>query len=336
MKITSGKQPSAQRVVVYGPEGIGKSTLGSQFPNPVFIDVESGTKQLDVARVEKPSSWSMLISQIEEFTRDHHGYKTLVIDTADAAERLCINNVLAVGQKESIEDFGYGKGFTKVGEDWAKFLNALTELCESGMNVVVLAHSSLKKFEQPDEFGAYDRYVMKLTKQVEPLTKEWADMVLFVNYETLVVKDEKTNSVKAVGGQRVIWTEHHASWDAKNRHGLPAKLTFPKTGFFNSIAHCFGASATPTKAAVRSEPEAAKVVVTEAPKTTTEDKAAFNAPLYDLMERDGITEAEIQAVVAKKGYFPIDTPVGNYPADFVNGSLVACWPKVKAAIIASR
>lgn len=128
------------------------------------------------------------------------------------------------------------------------------------------------------------------------------------------------------------------------------KSTPPETSSFRRSAHTGEKLETKeavqrhmeaaTKPASKKEVEAPPVVTPDAPKptatTTTEDKAAFNAPLYDLMERDGITEAELQTIVAKKGYFPADTPIHNYPVDFVNGSLIACWPKVKGAIIASR
>lgn len=62
MRITSGKVVRPQKVVIYGAEGIGKSTLAAQFPNPLFIDTEGGTAQLDVRRIEKPGSFDELVS----------------------------------------------------------------------------------------------------------------------------------------------------------------------------------------------------------------------------------------------------------------------------------
>ena len=53
----------------------------------------------------------------------------------------------------------------------------------------------MRKFEQPDELGAYDRWELKLGKktssQISPLVKEWADMVLFANYKTYAVAVDK-------------------------------------------------------------------------------------------------------------------------------------------------
>ena len=65
MEIIRGKIHSAQKVVIYGPEGIGKSTFAAHFPNPLFIDTEGSTKSMDVARLKKPSSFSMLIEEIK-------------------------------------------------------------------------------------------------------------------------------------------------------------------------------------------------------------------------------------------------------------------------------
>ena len=111
MNITSGKIKKKQKVVIYGPEGIGKSTLAAQFPDPLFIDTEGSTSNLDVRRFDKPTSWSMLQNQIM-YVRDNPGIcGTLVIDTMDWAERLCVEDVLAIHQKKGIEEFGYGSGY---------------------------------------------------------------------------------------------------------------------------------------------------------------------------------------------------------------------------------
>lgn len=109
-------------------------------------------------------------------------------------------------------------------------LNRLSDLIDLGINVVITAHAAMRKFEQPDEMGAYDRWELKTQKKVAPLLKEWADMVLFANYKTLVVNVDNQGAAKgknkAQGGKRVMYTSHHPCWDAKNRHGLPEELPF--------------------------------------------------------------------------------------------------------------
>ena len=358
MEIITGKQTKPQRVVIYAPEGIGKSTLASQAPNPLFADIESGTGSMDVARLPKPSSWVMFKEQLGVIRKDPMGFQTLVIDTADWAERLCIKYICDTGNKDSIEDFGYGKGFTKTEEEWGRFLDYLTEISDTcNMNIIVLAHAHLKKFEQPDEMGAYDRYEMKLSKKLAPLTKEWADAVLFINYETIVVEDDKTHVKKAQGGRRVIHTTHHVCWDAKNRHDLPQKLDFPKEGawdqfgenfFFKSVTEVtkpaektakYGTPVTELKKESPAPQETAPPQTTEPASTgriAQPDSTAFPTALYDLMEANSVDEAEIRKVVGIKGYYPESTPVGNYEDSFVAGVLIGAWEQVFGMIKENR
>ena len=227
--VTTGIQNSPVKTVLYGPEGIGKSTFASHFPNPVFIDTEGGTKRLNVKRLPQPTSWAMLLDEVAEVRKGSVPCGTLVIDTADWAERLCIQAVCAKAKVNGIEDFGYGKGYTYVKEEFGKLLDALEEVLQAGHNVVVLAHAAITKFEQPDAVGNYDRWSMKTSKQVAPLLREWCDMLLFANYKTVVEKvgDGKNAKSKASGGRRVLYTTHHPCWDAKT--ALTCRRKYPLT-----------------------------------------------------------------------------------------------------------
>lgn len=194
MEITRGKIQKAKKVVIYGPEGIGKSTFAARFPGAVFIDTEGSTNDMDVARLPRPTSWNMLFDEIEYIKTHTDECRTLVIDTVDWAELLCVEHICAVHNKKGIEDFGYGNGYVYTKEEFGRFLNKLSDLIEVGINVVLTAHAQLRKFEQPDELGAYDRWELKLGKktqsQTSPLVKEWADMLLFANYKTFSVAVE--------------------------------------------------------------------------------------------------------------------------------------------------
>lgn len=151
---------------------------------------------------------------------------TLVIDTADAAETLCIKHLCAKNGWDGIEGISYGKGYTYLMESFGKLLDLLSEVMEHGRNVCLVSHAIMRKFERPDESGAYDRFELKLTKKVAPMVKEWADMLLFCDYKTYVTTD-KSGKAKASGGARVIRTTHNPCWDAKNRFGLPDELPMP-------------------------------------------------------------------------------------------------------------
>ncbi len=360
--ITSGPTATAQKVVLYGVEGIGKSTFASQFPNPVFIDTEGSTANMSVNRLDKPSSWQMLIDEVS-YVKQTKICSTLIIDTADWAETLANQHIIARNGITSIEDLVYGKGYTMVKEEFGKLLNLLSELTEIGINVVVTAHAEIKKFEKPDELGAYDRYQLKLSRQCAPLLKEWSDIVLFANYETTIITDSKTKSKKATGGQRVMFTTHHPAWDAKNRHGLPEKLPFD----FSSIAHIFNVApqvSTQTDTVVTTRTEVAHS--TQQPETPVVEEQTellpinqANTPpseiqtpnfgrdpivldpgidpqLAQLMTANGVTEDEVKAVVVEKGFMPAEVAVKDYPADLVQGGLVAQWANIYAQITAKR
>lgn len=234
LNISRGPRLRALGVVLYGPEGIGKTTLASQFPAPIFIDLESGSDAMDVARTDTPRTFNEVLN-LMTLIQDEDEFKTVVIDTADKLEQLIIAHVLEAHHLSSIEDAGYGKGYTYIAEEFVRFLRKCGELIAAGKNVVIVAHAMMRKFEQPDELGAYDRWELKLSKKAAPLVKEWADMVLFLNYKTTVVTDERTKSKKARGGRRVMYTTHHPAWDAKNRFGLDDELDMD----FSAIASCF-------------------------------------------------------------------------------------------------
>lgn len=403
MKITTGKILGAQKIVIYGPEGIGKSTFAAMFPNPLFIDTEGSTKHMDVARTPRPSSWTMLIEQVKYVKANPGICNSLIIDTGDWAEDLCIAEICAKFQKKGIEDFGFGKGYVYLREEFGKFLNLLEELVELGINIGIPAHAQLRKFEQPDEMGAYDRWELKLQKKTAPMLKEWADMVLFANYKTYVVNvdgqgvDKGKN--KPQGGKRVMFTTHHPCWDAKNRHDLPPELPFE----FNQIAQCLlnnTVKTEPIKETIKKDPvkgvttywhhpesnyvfaskpgedvkklndegycelqkkeydqlkteyeTVANIKAVEAEgfeqiKTTDNDleqkqMKIENSPdipkaLSDLMATKDVTELEIREVVAKQGYYTIDTPIQSYESDFVKGVLVGAWEQVFMKINESR
>lgn len=365
MQITRGKIPSAKKTVIYGPEGIGKSTFASQFPDSLFIDTEGSTKDIDVARLPAPTSWSMLMEEVKYTISHPEVCKTLVIDTADWAEQLCAAEICSQYQKSGIEDFGYGKGYVFLQEEFGRLLNLLTELTEQrGIHVVLTAHAKMRKFEQPDELGAYDRWEMKLSKQVAPMVKEWADMVLFANYKTHVVKVDGKN--KAQGGKRVLYTSHHSCWDAKNRYGLPDEIPFE----YHSISHILGEIQRagtpelklPPQQDVRpadqgaKEPEKETETAVSNPssvdtsdgrnrmdqqeeienKQSLEIDPKIPKALRDLMELHQVDEWDIQNVVAARGYFPSDMPIRDYPEDFVAGVLVGAWEQVHAMIKEAR
>lgn len=342
MNITSGKVSKAVKCVLYGVEGIGKSTFASRFPDPLFTDTEGSTAHLDVKRFDKPTSWALLKSQVK-YVKENRSCCTYVVDTADWAESLCKEYVTQQSGVTSIEKVGggYGKGYTELAEEWGRFLNALQDIVDIGINVVITAHAKITKFEQPDELGAYDRWELKLEKKTAPMTKEWADMVLFANYKTVVVNVDGQGATKgknkAQGGKRVMYTTHHTAWDAKNRVGLPEELPFE----YNAIAAYIPSMPAPQQVSKTTQISDTKPVVevpqiaSETPKQPPsndltgiiEDPRLDKLPraLVDLMKKNSVSYYTVQRGVESKGFYAEGTPIENYKPEFINGMLIAQW-----------
>jgi len=284
----------------------------------------------------------MLMDEVKAVRDGQVPCSTVVIDTADAAERLCIEAICAKNDLESIESPGYGKGYTYVAEEFGRLLDVLSEAVDRGTNVVMVAHAVMRKFERPDESGAYDRFEMKLSKKAAPMVKEWADMVLFLDYDMIdtINKDKKA---KASGGRRVIRTTHAPQWDAKNRFGLADELPLAWESI-SAVVPDMRVAAKPKMAqdsrvaAVASGPALTSTPMPAPTTTTTYDAPDYPArlrPLTDLMAADRVTDAELRHLVGQRGDFTEACPVEEYRQDFID-FIVSHWPSFQRKLRASR
>ena len=222
MKISKGKKKQAVRVVLYGTEGIGKTTLAAHFPKPLFIDVEQGSYQIDVERFDGITTWADVLEAIGYVEQNPDSCKTLVLDTADKAEQMLVEQILKENKAASIETVGggYGKGYTMLQERFQKeLLFSLDRIIAKGINVVICAHSIVRTITLPDA-DPYDHYELKCSKKVSPILKEWADILAFCDYKISVVTDGGKGKAKG-SGKRMIHFTHKPTYDAKNRYGLP-------------------------------------------------------------------------------------------------------------------
>lgn len=345
LNVTSGIVARPVKCCVYGVEGIGKSTFASKFPDPLFFDLDKGTARLNVKRVTDIQSWPQLMQSVEEVWKDPGLCRTLVIDTADAAERLCISHICAKKEKSGIEDFSYGSGYSYLVEEFARFLVNLETCVTQGINVVILARAVLKTITMPEEMGQYDHWELKLstktTNKVAPLVKEWADMLFFANYETILVEDGKLKKKKAMGGKRMMWTSHTTFADAKNRFGLPEKMPFDYAGIAQYITSGanLGSSAAPDPEQVKTPGPVKPAQVPEAKPKPEEGKPApknkHEALLEKaraLMRQAEIPEETVKEAIGKKGYFPADMSIDQYPDEFIDGVLIGAWKQIKKFI----
>lgn len=331
------------KVLIYGVEGIGKTTFASKFPDPIFIDTEGSTGFINARKLPNPTSWTMLLDELEDIKSDPRG-KTLIIDTLDWAERLAKKYLMDKNKWAAIDSTNYGSRYVALSDEIGKLLNKLTEIKDLGINVVLTAHAEAKKHELPDEMGQYDKYTLKLEKRDAGLAKEWADMILFFNYKTTIISDSKSNSKKATGGQRVMYTTHKPAWDAKNRLGLPDELPID----FEAIRELFEAKTGMSTTQIKSEstqipqkhqqiplPEEPPVIEDEPEPVEAQAAPAFNEEipssipqsLADLMTVNHVTTDEIMQVIYVGGFMPQGTPLENVPAELW-GHLASNWDKV--------
>jgi hypothetical protein len=224
--VSRGIVQAPYRLVIHGTDGVGKSTFAADAPSPIFLGAEDGTGHLDVARFPAPENWLDILDAVRTLTKESHEFKTLAIDSLDWVEPHIWQHVCDSAGADSIEEVGggYGKGYTAALDLWRSLLSALERLqSEKGMHVILIAHSLIKMFKNP-EGDDFERYTVKLNDKAAGLCREWAKGVYFANYETFAVK-EKSKRVKGVStGARLIYTQRTAAYDAKDRYGIPESL----------------------------------------------------------------------------------------------------------------
>lgn len=221
------------RMLIYGVQGVGKSTFCNGAPNPVFICTEDGLGSIDATSFPLCRSFQDVLNCLESLLTDEHDFQTVVIDSLDWLEPMLWKAVAQQEGKASIEDFGYGKGYVLALDAWAYFLQQLERLRnEKGMLIILTAHADVKRFDDPDK-GSYNRYNIKLHTRAAEKVMEAVDCVFFANYQVVMKTDEvgfNQKKNRAMGnGQRLVYTQERPAYVAKNRYGLPDSIPLNDT-----------------------------------------------------------------------------------------------------------
>jgi hypothetical protein len=224
--ITYGKQMRPIFCCIYGPDGVGKTTFASQAPDVVFMEIERGTSQLDIARLPRPESLAQFRQQLLALRNAEHPFRTLCIDSLDFLEQLIWAEVCQEADIKSIELYagGFGKGFIRAGEGyWRPLMADLVELSQK-MHIVLICHSKVKRFDDPTQANGYERFQLSLNDIAGAIVRQSVDAVLFANFKTKVRELSKTNTRGLGGEERALFTEYRPSHDAKNRFNLPYEI----------------------------------------------------------------------------------------------------------------
>lgn len=235
--ITTEREGLPPRVLLHGIHKIGKSTFAAAAPNPIFIQTEDGLTEIKVPALPLCKTLGDVWDQIGWLIEADHKYRTVVIDTADWLEKLIHAAICNEGEKKSIEEYGYGKGYVMAMIHWDRLIRGLDKLHKDrGMGIIILAHTEVKMHSPPGG-DPFDRYQIKLHKTAAARLEEWSDCILFANMKVLTVKD-KLGKVKAINAEqeRVIYCQPRPAWRAGSRYNLPDELPLSFKAFSEALA----------------------------------------------------------------------------------------------------
>lgn len=236
-QVITGVTHRPPRIIIYGVDGIGKSTLASDAPLPIFIQTEEGANNIDVPKLPTALSHGEVMGQLRLLYKGKHEYETVVIDSVDWLE-----DFIHAGLKQNFTDkeLSYGKDSLRAAERMSETLTALNHLRDRrGMSSILISHSEIKRFNSPIN-EPYDRYQTKLNSRFGSLINEWADLVLFCSYEVVTTATDvgfEKKVRRGVGtGTRMMYTEERPAFHAKNRYAMPVELPMLQEHPFSEIA----------------------------------------------------------------------------------------------------
>lgn len=244
-QVQRGRSPKPPRLLLYGIEGIGKSTFAAGAPRPIFIPIEDGLDEIDCEKFPQPARYDEVLTALEELRTQPHDYESVAIDSLDWLERLIWDKLCGEFGVNSIEkvDGGYAKGYTHALTYWREILSCLNALRARGMVVILIAHAKVEKFEDP-ESSPYDRYSPRLHKHASALAAEWCDAVLFATRRIRTqTEDAGFNRKRTIahaigkdGGERILRTVGGPTCIAKNRYGISEDLPLSWTAFMAAMS----------------------------------------------------------------------------------------------------
>ncbi len=229
------------RAVIYGADGVGKSTLCAGAPGAVFIATEDGLDNIDARAIDPPTTWPGIIEAVDALTAHPH-CGTIVIDSLDWAEQMLWAWLVETKPDEKnrkvkdIEGYGYGKGYIAAASEWRILIAALQRAGKAGKHVLLTAHAQRKAVKNPTGED-YEQMQIKLQDRAAGLFREWVHVVAFAELDiaTVTDKDDGNRTKGVFTGKRILRTNPGAGYQGKSRLTLPAKIPLDWPAFEAAI-----------------------------------------------------------------------------------------------------
>ena len=235
-KIRKGKRKLKERTLIYGPDGIGKTTFAAAAPNSFIIDANKGSHNLDVQGAVDVSNWDEMMGWIVAVANGQVPCDNVVLDAVSDLEAM---NHTKLFPGTTITEYkgGYGKGDEVVLPTWRELIMQLEKIYFSGKGIIIVGHSRVRRYEDPMGPG-YDRYELACRPNLAGLLRQWVDFVLFAQLQTGAQKTDSGASKGITTGARYIHTRRTAAYDAKARGSLyfPERLPLSWHAFHEAVA----------------------------------------------------------------------------------------------------
>lgn len=234
MQIIKGKRFQPPRILIHGPEKIGKSTFGASAPSPIFVQTENGLDAIGADRFPVANTLDDVLAGLQFVADGDHDYATVCIDSMDWLEQLIYERVCKDSGVKSVElaAGGYGKGYVEA-NNWMRYilLDMLEPLrSKRNMAIILISHSKIERIEEPGA-SSYDRYAPRLHKHALATVCEWVDVIGFATRKARVEKEETRGKVRNIakpvgkgGGERILRVVSDPAWVAGNRFDIQEDL----------------------------------------------------------------------------------------------------------------
>jgi hypothetical protein len=231
VKILTEKRIKPLNVLLHGIPGVGKTTLGQSAPAPIFITAEE-LDEFNMPRFEKCKTFADFEGQLDYLLKSDHNYKTLVIDTIDSIETLLHRKIAGFGSMSTALG-GFGKAYEAAAAEFLRIRDRYLVPLRERMNILILAHSEAKKFEDCSSLMTYDVFNLKMHKKAIPIFSEWVSCIFFYTFHIERTEGKFAHSQ----GHRKIYTSARPNYLAKNRFNLADEIIIDnKENAFGLIA----------------------------------------------------------------------------------------------------